>query len=40
MDYNDPYGVEDWEDDKILYEEEDWPSLLKLREERAKKNPD
>jgi hypothetical protein len=39
MDYDDPFGVEDWEDDKILYEKEDWPSLLKLREERAKKNP-
>ena len=39
MDYDDPFGVEDWEDDKILYEKEDWPNLLKLREERAKKNP-
>jgi hypothetical protein len=29
MDYDDPFGVEDWEDDKILYEKEDWPNLLK-----------
>jgi len=39
MDFDDPYGLEDWEDDKILFEKEDWPNLLKLREERAKKNP-
>lgn len=39
MDFEDPYGLEDWEDDKILYEKEDWLRLLKLREERAKKNP-
>jgi hypothetical protein len=39
MDFDDPYGLEDWEDDKILFEKEDWASLLKLREERAKKNP-
>jgi len=39
MDFEDPYGLEDWEDDKILFEKEDWPNLLKLREERAKRNP-
>ena len=39
MDFEDSYGLEDWEDDKILFEKEDWPNLLKLREERAKKNP-
>jgi hypothetical protein len=39
MDFEDPYGLEDWEDDNILFEKEDWPNLLKLREERAKKNP-
>ena len=39
MDFEDPYGLEDWEDDMILYEKEDWPSLLKLREESAIKNP-
>jgi hypothetical protein len=38
MDFEDPYGLEDWEDDKILFEKEDWPNLLKLREERANKN--
>nr|WP_320117443.1 hypothetical protein [uncultured Marinifilum sp.] len=40
MDFDAPYGLEGWEDDKILYEKEDWPNLLKLREERAKKYPD
>jgi|WetSurMetagenome_2_1015567.scaffolds.fasta_scaffold121772_2 hypothetical protein len=39
MDFEDPYGLEDWEGDKILFEKEDWPNLLKFREERAKKNP-
>ncbi|MBA7673515.1 hypothetical protein ES703_81713 [subsurface metagenome] len=39
MDFDDPYGLEDWEDDKILFEKEDWINLLKLREGRAKKNP-
>jgi hypothetical protein len=39
MDFEGPYGLEDWEDDKILFEKEDWPNLLKLREERAKKDP-
>ncbi len=39
MDSEDTYGFEDWEDDKILFEKEDWPNLLKLREDRAKKKP-
>jgi hypothetical protein len=39
MDFEDPYGLEDWEDDNLLFEKEDWPNLLKLREERVKKNP-
>ena len=39
MDFEDPYGLEDWEDDKILFEKKDWRNLLKLREERAKKQP-
>ena len=39
MDFEDPYGLEDWEDDKILFEKEDWPNLLRLREETAKKDP-
>lgn len=39
MDFVDPYELEDWEDDMILYEKEDWLNLLKLREERAKRNP-
>jgi hypothetical protein len=39
MDFDDNYGLEDWEDDKILFEKEDWIGLLKLREERAKKQP-
>ncbi len=39
MEFDESYGLEDWEDDKILFEKEDWPNLLKLREERAKKNP-
>jgi len=39
MDFDDTYGFEDWEHDKILYEKEDWVGLLKLREKRAKKQP-
>ena len=39
MDFDDKYGFEDWEDDKILFEKEDWIELLKLREGRAKKQP-
>jgi len=40
MDYQEnDYGIEDWEDDYILFEEEDWAGLLKLRNERAKKQP-
>jgi hypothetical protein len=39
MDFDDIYGLEDWEDDKILYEKEDWVGLLKLRKERARKQP-
>ena len=39
MDFDDMHGLEDWEDDKILFEKEDWISLLKLREGRAKKQP-
>jgi hypothetical protein len=39
MDFDDTYGFEDWEHDKILYEKEDWVGLLKLREKRAKKRP-
>lgn len=35
--YND--GFEDWEDDYNLIQKEDWTGLLKLRKERAKKNP-
>ncbi len=30
---------EDWEDDRILFEKEDWVGLLKLREDRAKNQP-
>ena len=37
--YNDGAGFEDWEDDKILFEKEDWIGLLNLRHERAKKQP-
>ncbi|MDZ7741072.1 MAG: hypothetical protein U5Q03_04805 [Bacteroidota bacterium] len=37
MDFEDPYGLEDWEADKIFFEKEDWPNLLKLREERSKR---
>ncbi|MDB9874547.1 hypothetical protein OAC97_04755 [Flavobacteriaceae bacterium] len=39
MDFDDKYGIEDWEDDMILFEKEDWVGLLKLRERRAKKQP-
>jgi hypothetical protein len=39
MDFEDTYGLEDWEDDKILFENEDWINLLELREERAKNAP-
>ncbi len=39
MEFDDPYGLEDWEGDKILFEKEDWINLLKLREGRAKKDP-
>jgi len=39
MNFEDPYGLEEWEDDMILFEKEDWTNLLKLREEKAKRNP-
>lgn len=37
--YNDNAGLEDWEDDNILFEKEDWVRLLNLRHQRAKKQP-
>ena len=33
------YDFEEWEDDKILFEKEDWVGLLKLRHKRAEKQP-
>lgn len=39
MNFEHTYELEDWEDDKVLFEKEDWVSLLKLREERARKQP-
>jgi len=39
MDFDDTYGLEDWEGDKILFEKEDWKGLLKLRQKRAEQHP-
>ena len=39
MDFDETYGFEDWEGDMILFENEDWINLLKLRKKRAKSEP-
>lgn len=38
--YEDLDGYEDWEGDANLINSEDWNGLLKLREQKAKSNPD
>ena len=37
--YDEHDDFESWEGDYILYQEENWPELLKLRKERALKDP-
>ena len=37
--YDELEDLESWEGDNILYQEENWPELLKLRKERALKDP-